>query len=40
MTRPPRNIAASARQRLHKLAKRGTEEFNQTLVRYAIERML
>jgi predicted nucleotidyltransferase component of viral defense system len=40
MAHAPRNIAASARQRLLNLSKSGGTDYNQLLIRYAIERLL
>ena len=40
MARPPKNIAASVRQRLLNLAKSSGTEYHQVLVRCAIERFL
>lgn len=40
MARTPRNIAASARQRLLNLSKTNGTDYNQLLIRYAIERFL
>src|SRR5580700_552772 len=40
MAHAPRNIAASARQRLLNLSKSSGTDFNQLLIRYAIERFL
>ena len=37
---PPTNVAASVRQRLLNLAKECNENFQQILVRYALERLL
>jgi len=37
---PPTNVAASVRQRLLNLAKERNENFQQILVRYALERLL
>lgn len=38
--RPPRNAAASVKQRLFNLATQGKEDFNFLLTRYAVERLL
>jgi hypothetical protein len=40
MARTPRNLAASARQRLLNLSKTSGADYNQLLIRYAIERFL
>jgi hypothetical protein len=40
MSRPPVNVAASVRQRLFNVAKARNEDFEQILVRYALERLL
>ena len=40
MKKPPRNVAASVRQRLLNLSKASGVEYNQLLIRYAIERLL
>lgn len=40
MTRPPRNIAASVRDRLLKIAQARGDDFQLVLVRYANERLL
>jgi predicted nucleotidyltransferase component of viral defense system len=40
MARTPRNLAASARQRLLNLSKTSGTDYNQLLIRYAIERFL
>lgn len=40
MKAPPANLAASVRQRLLNIAKERREEFQQILVRYALERLL
>jgi predicted nucleotidyltransferase component of viral defense system len=40
MKNSPRNVAASARQRLLNLSKASSVDYNQLLVRYAIERLL
>jgi hypothetical protein len=40
MTKPPRDIAASVRQRLLDLARRRNEEFQTVLTRYGLERFL
>lgn len=38
--RPPRDVAASIRQRLYELARRRTEEFQLVLTHYVLERLL
>ena len=40
MKKPPRNVAASVRQRLLNLSKASGVDYNQLLIRYAIERLL
>lgn len=40
MKNPPHNIAASVRQRLLNLSKASSVDYNQLLIRYAIERLL
>jgi hypothetical protein len=40
MAHAPRNMAASARQRLLNLSRSSGTDFNQLLIRYAIERFL
>jgi hypothetical protein len=40
MAHAPRNIAASVRQRLLNLSRSGGTDYNQLLIRYAIERLL
>ena len=40
MKPPPKNVAASVRDRLLKLAKENGEDFNHNLIRYALERLL
>ncbi len=40
MKNPPRNVAASVRQRLLNLSKTSGVDYNQLLIRYAIERLL
>jgi len=40
MKNPPRNVAASVRQRLLNLSKASDVDYNQLLIRYAIERLL
>ena len=40
MKKPPRNVAASIRQRLLNLSKASGVDYNQLLIRYAIERLL
>jgi hypothetical protein len=40
VTKPPKNIAASIKQRLLNVARANHEEFEQVLVRYGVERLL
>lgn len=39
-SRPPRNIAASVRQKLMNLSRQRNEEFQFVLIRYGLERLL